>query len=770
MAFNFPASPSNGDTYTANGFTYEWDGSKWIRKSPSTGAQGGTGPTGAQGATGSTGAQGATGPTGAQGATGSTGPTGPSGATGAQGATGSGGATGAQGATGSGGSTGAQGAEGNFGGATFYYTFESNTTNANPGSGDLRLDNSTQNAATGIYICDTDEDGTDIASYLQTIDDSTSTIKGHVKITNKLDSSQFILFTISSLTDNTGYFDITVSPVDSSATNPFSANEDILITFARTGDKGDTGAQGATGATGAQGATGNTGATGAQGSTGSTGAQGATGSTGPTGSSGSATLTNVANNRVMTAVSGTTLNAESALTFDGNTLTVSAPSNDTPLIVDTASTNGAHLRFQKDGSNQHFVGAGGGISLGDREDLSLRAYDNILFATGNSSTEKLRIDSNGNIAHNSGGGGISYFKGSSEYIFGSQYSSPSAGGPEALFQIHHGKSRATVSINGYYNNSGAPILQFVSSRSNTIGVLGTKAVNGDYIGDIRFFGDNGTNGSTLVQSAAIQTFQRSNISDGDTVAAGEISFSTGTATGGSLTEKLKIGSSGQVDIGTSGVLKAVINNSVSGHQFISQCDDNNNGFEIYQQHGSTSSRNTLAVYNNSTGSKHLNFYVRGDNQVWVSTNKDSTALVIDGTSSGTAIGETGGRIEFLMLNQVNQFTGNFAARIAPFLDRGNNGFGLRFDVRHNASTTFKALELTSDYEVLPGVNSVISLGNSSQRWSNIFTNDLNLSNQGKTNDVDGTWGDYTIQEGESDLFLINNRNGKKYQFMLKEVS
>ena len=49
MAFNFPASPSNGDTYTANGFTYEWDGSKWIRKSPSTGAQGSTGPTGAQG-------------------------------------------------------------------------------------------------------------------------------------------------------------------------------------------------------------------------------------------------------------------------------------------------------------------------------------------------------------------------------------------------------------------------------------------------------------------------------------------------------------------------------------------------------------------------------------------------------------------------------------------------------------------------------------------------------------------------------------------------
>ena len=62
------------------------------------------------------------------------------------------------------------------------------------------------------------------------------------------------------------------------------------------------------------------------------------------------------------------------------------------------------------------------------------------------------------------------------------------------------------------------------------------------------------------------------------------------------------------------------------------------------------------------------------------------------------------------------------------------------------------------------------LGSSSKRWANVFTTDLQLSNEGKTNDVDGTWGNYTIQEGESDLFLINNRNGKKYQFMLKEVS
>ena len=457
-AFDFPNSPNTNDVHTENGVSFKWDGTVWKRVS-GTGAQGATGSTGSQGAagaqgdnasldistgapsspdagdlwfdsdsgvlaayyndgnssqwvevsTGPIGAQGAQGntgaggATGAQGATGATGSQGDDGSTGAQGATGSGGATGAQGATGSGGSTGAQGAEGNFGGATFYYTFEANTTDANPGAGDLRLDNSTQNAATGIYICDTDEDGTDIASYLQTIDDSTSTIKGHVKITNKLDSSQFLLFTISSLTDNTGYFDITVSPVDSSATSPFSANEDILITFARTGDKGDTGAQGAAGSSGSAGAQGATGATGAQGATGPTGAQGATGSGGSTGPSGatgaqgaqgaagSATISSNADNRVITGGSGTNLNGESNLTFNGSLLNVFGRiSCDVNSDIDMSNSADGQLVIGGDGYTS-------AIALNDQ---GMQIYHNsgsraIIFGTNE--TERLRIDSSGNV-------------------------------------------------------------------------------------------------------------------------------------------------------------------------------------------------------------------------------------------------------------------------------------------------------------------------------------------------------------------------------------
>ena len=84
-------------------------------------------------------------------------------------------------------------------------------------------------------------------------------------------------------------------------------------------------------------------------------------------------------------------------------------------------------------------------------------------------------------------------------------------------------------------------------------------------------------------------------------------------------------------------------------------------------------------------------------------------------------------------------------------------------------------ENTAKYQFTAGAlrplaNNSYDLGDSSLRWRNIYTNDLNLSNEGSTNSVDNTWGNYTIQEGESDLFLINNRNGKKYKFNLTEVS
>ena len=102
-----------------------------------------------------------------------------------------------------------------------------------------------------------------------------------------------------------------------------------------------------------------------------------------------------------------------------------------------------------------------------------------------------------------------------------------------------------------------------------------------------------------------------------------------------------------------------------------------------------------------------------------------------------------------------------------------NGFGMRqFQQSWGSSTDYSnyAQYFHGQSHAIPQQHNTFDLGSTTYRWRNVYTNDLQLSNEGKTNDVDGTWGNYTIQEGESDLFLINNRNGKKYKFNLTEVS
>jgi hypothetical protein len=74
--------------------------------------------------------------------------------------------------------------------------------------------------------------------------------------------------------------------------------------------------------------------------------------------------------------------------------------------------------------------------------------------------------------------------------------------------------------------------------------------------------------------------------------------------------------------------------------------------------------------------------------------------------------------------------------------------------------------------LLPSTDNARDLGSTSNRWRNLYTTDLHLSNEGKPegNQVDGTTGNWTIQEGEENLYIINNKSGKKYKFALEEIS
>ena len=71
---------------------------------------------------------------------------------------------------------------------------------------------------------------------------------------------------------------------------------------------------------------------------------------------------------------------------------------------------------------------------------------------------------------------------------------------------------------------------------------------------------------------------------------------------------------------------------------------------------------------------------------------------------------------------------------------------------------------------LPKTDNVVDLGSSARRWANLFVGDLVLSNEGSGgNEIDGTEGNWIVQEGEENLYLLNKKNGKKYKFKLEEV-
>ena len=227
------------------------------------------------------------------------------------------------------------------------------------------------------------------------------------------------------------------------------------------------------------------------------------------------------------------------------------------LVVSEASAN-AGIQIIGNNSNSNYATFGLGDAGGNLRsylEAQLGANGNFTIGTAgtgnirflNSGGERLRIDGNGNIAHNSSGSGISYFKGSSEYIFGSNTSSPPAGGSEANVQIHTSKTRASFSINAYMNNAGGPFMQFVTSRSGTVGTLGTKVQSNDYLGEIRFMGDNATNYNSLAHGATIWARAKSTPADGDTVIHGELNFAVGTTDGtDGVKDRLTIQDSGRI--------------------------------------------------------------------------------------------------------------------------------------------------------------------------------------------------------------------------------
>jgi len=79
--------------------------------------------------------------------------------------------------------------------------------------------------------------------------------------------------------------------------------------------------------------------------------------------------------------------------------------------------------------------------------------------------------------------------------------------------------------------------------------------------------------------------------------------------------------------------------------------------------------------------------------------------------------------------------------------------------------------ITATGNIVPGANDTYDLGAVSNVWRNIYTGDLHLSNKFKEkgNIVDGTKGNWTLQEGQDDIFMINNISGEKFKIKLDKI-
>ena len=223
------------------------------------------------------------------------------------------------------------------------------------------------------------------------------------------------------------------------------------------------------------------------------------------------------------------------------------------------------------------------------------------------------------------------------------------------------------------------------------------------------------------------------------------SLRMGTTHSGTTSEKLRITSAGLVGIGVTNPTESL---QVEGNLRMGSTADAPDFTNTGSKHITIGSAADALLVTHSSGQGLGYFgYEAGGDRLVVACDGGSGSNKIDfitdaGTTSGGSTDNLNGKVPKMRITAA-----------------GNIGI--------NSTSPSGKLDIGGN--VFPAADNTHDLGSASKRWANIYTGDLNLSNEGSANDVDGTWGQFTIQEGEDDLFLINRRTGKKYKFNLTEV-
>jgi len=124
------------------------------------------------------------------------------------------------------------------------YTFSSSASEVDPGSGKLGLSSTPQSSSIALRVNLTSSAGVDMTSLLNDFGASTSSVPGTVRLQKVGDTTKWLVFNVTSVVDYTGYKRINVTFRGGSSASPFVAGDALILSFQRTGDKGDQGVAG----------------------------------------------------------------------------------------------------------------------------------------------------------------------------------------------------------------------------------------------------------------------------------------------------------------------------------------------------------------------------------------------------------------------------------------------------------------------------------------------------------------------------------------------
>jgi hypothetical protein len=123
------------------------------------------------------------------------------------------------------------------------YSFSTTTTDSDPGSGVLRLNNATQNAATQIYIDDEEANAADVSAFIQLLSggNNPSSVLGTITLRKEFSPETFLQFKVTGVTNAAGYTKLTIDNTSFSSASPFSNSDKVFLEINLAGDKGDPG-------------------------------------------------------------------------------------------------------------------------------------------------------------------------------------------------------------------------------------------------------------------------------------------------------------------------------------------------------------------------------------------------------------------------------------------------------------------------------------------------------------------------------------------------